>query len=340
MNKRAPSKSEKRRMPEWVENAKYFENEPAKTDRVTRLILGAEEIVVASSFLLADEYVEAALIETSMQKTRCYIMIAAENRLLQSVETEFDKKALRRHIAMLKNLAGKVLVRSSEEFHAKIVLADPESRKPRGLFLTANLTTRGLMNNQELLVELEPNEVLEAMSVLQWAFWEHSTHELVDDKLRDCKPLGKVKPAEPEGILQTRPHHTSIRNRIMEILDSGPKEIVVASFGWDANHAVVEKLCGLSRHGTSVTVLTRSGRQSTYSALKKMKEAGIRILGFSWFHAKAVISDSHTLVMSANIEEQGLEKGFELGLALDGERAEKVRGTVFGWIDNYQYELK
>ena len=44
--------------------------------------------------------------------------------------------------------------------------------------------------------------------------------------------------------------------------------------------------------------------------------------------------------MSANIERHGLEKGFELGLTLEGKRAEEVKKTVSGWIDNYQYEFK
>ena len=306
--------------------------------RVADIIRNADEVVMASSFLLADSHIERALTGTWGQQ-RCYVMLAAATRLRQDIGNEFDKMAHARHIKTLKNIAGNVLVRSSDDFHAKIVLADPGSDEPRGLFLTANLATEGLKRNQELFVELEPDEIREAASVLRWAFWEHSAHELAGDKLRDCKPLGKIKPAESKKILQTEPHRT-IKRRIMEILDGRPKKITVASFGWDAKHEVVEKLCSLSRQGTSVTVLTRAERKPAHAAMVKMKRANIRILGFSWFHAKAVISDSHTLVMSANIEERGLERGFELGLTLEGKRAEEVKNTVSGWIDNCQYEFK
>ena len=306
--------------------------------RVAEIIRSADEVAIASSFLLADGNIERAITNTWGQR-RCYVMLAATARLRQDIGNEFDKMARDRHVATLKNIAGNALIRSSDDFHAKVVLADPGSDEPRGLFLTANLATEGLERNQELFVELEPDEVREAESVLRWAFWEHSAHELAGDKLRDCKPLGKIKPAESKKILQTEPHR-AIRRKIMEILDGRPRKITVASFGWDAGHAVVEKLCDLSRQGTSVTVLTRAGRKSTQAALEKMKKANIRILGFSWFHAKAVISDSHTLVMSANIERHGLEKGFELGLTLEGKRAEEVKKTVSGWIDNYQYEFK
>ena len=339
MSKRTPP-GKKPEMFEWVPNGSYRKTRPASmVGRVAEIIQGADEVAIASSFLLADNRIEHALADAHWGQKRCYVMMAAASRLRQDIGNEFDRMAHDRHIETLKGIAGKALVRSSDDFHAKIVLADPGSDEPRGLFLTANLATEGLERNQELFVELEPDEIREAESVLRWAFWEHSAHELAGDKLRDCKPLGKIKPVESKKILQTEPHHT-IKRKIMEILDGRPKKIIVASFGWDAGHAVVEKLCGLSRQGTSVTVLTRSGRKSTYAALVKMKRANIRILGFSWFHAKAIISDSHTLVMSANIGERGLEKGFELGLTLEGERAEKVKKTVSGWIDNYQYEFE
>ena len=339
MSKRMPP-DKKPEMFEWVPNGSYRKTRPASmVGRVAEIIQSADEVVIASSFLLADNRIEHALADAHWGQKRCYVMMAAASRLRQDIGNEFDRMAHDRHIETLKSIAGKALVRSSDDFHAKIVLADPGSDEPRGLFLTANLATEGLERNQELFVELEPDEIREAESVLRWAFWEHSAHELAGNKLRDCKPLGKIKPVESKKILQTEPHH-AIKRKIIEILDGRPKKIIVASFGWDAGHTVVEKLCSLSRQGTSVTVLTRSGRKSTHAALVKMKRANIRILGFSWFHAKAIISDSHTLVMSANIEEHGLEKGFELGLTLEGERAEEVKKTVSGWISNYQYEFE
>ena len=339
MSKRTPP-GKKPEMFEWVPNGSYRKTRPASmVGRVAEIIQGADEVAIASSFLLADNRIEHALADAHWGQKRCYVMMAAASRLRQDIGNEFDRMAHDRHIETLKSIAGKALVRSSDDFHAKIVLADPGSDEPRGLFLTANLATEGLERNQELFVELEPDEIREAESVLRWAFWERSAHELAGDKLRDCKPLGKIKPVESKKILQTEPHRT-IKRKIMEILDGRPKKIIVASFGWDAGHTVVEKLCSLSRQGTSVTVLTRSGRKSTHAALVKMKMANIRILGFSWFHAKAIISDSHTLVMSANIGEHGLEKGFELGLTLEGERAEEVKKTVSGWIGNYQYEFE
>ena len=327
----------------WVPNDKYRKTESSETDRIVQMIRHADEVVVASSLLLADHDIEDALTEADWRGQngkRCYVMTATANRLLQDVGKEFNEESHRHHIEALNSIAGRVLVRSSDDFHASIVLADPGSDTPDGLLLTASLTTEGLGRSHGLAVELEPDEVRVAMSILRWAFWEHSTHEIMGGKLRDCKPLGKIKPVESKKILQTGPHHTAIKSKIMEILDSDPKKIIIASFGWDARHLVVEKLCSLSRQGANVTVLTKSERESTRGALEKMKKSGIRILGFSRFQAGVIISDSHTLVMSASVEKRGMESGFDLGLTLGGERAEEVKKTVSVWIDNYQHEFK
>ena len=343
MNRKMPQ-SKGPKAYEWVPNGKYRKTESSEIDRVVEMIQRADKVAVTASPLLADHDIRDALTdagwEWELNRKRCYVMTATASRLLQDVDREFDEKSHRRHIEVLESIAGRALVRLSDDFHASVVLADPGSDTPGGLLLTASLSTEELESGYGLAVELKPDEVRLAMSILRWAFWEHSTHEIMEEKIRDCKPLGEIKPVESKKILQTGPHYTTIKNKIMEILDGNPKKIIVGSVGWDVGHAVVKKLCNLSLQGTNVTVLTRSEMRSTYGAIKKMKKAGIRILGFSQFHAGVVISDSDTLVMSASIEKRGLEGGFELGLMLKGRRAKEVEKTVSSWIDNYQCEFK
>ena len=43
--------------------------------------------------------------------------------------------------------------------------------------------------------------------------------------------------------------------------------------------------------------------------------------------------------MSANIEPQGLERGFEMGVALGGRRAAKIMDTLDGWAANPEFAL-
>ena len=86
-----------------------------------------------------------------------------------------------------------------------------------------------------------------------------------------------------------------------------------------------ELMCARARQGVSLTVLARV-RPRAMPALVALAEAGARVLGFKWLHAKALWADSgRGLVMSANLEKHGLDGSFELGVRLDGERAEELR---------------
>ena len=301
---------------------------------VVEIIDGARKVIIASSFLLADKNVEDALINASDRGVRCYVMTAAEHRLVQKVETEFDDKVRKAHVKTLKRLAGKILVRTSPQCHAKVILADP-SKKPKGMMMTANLTNEALTRNKELAVMLTENEVRQCADIMRWSFWSYSDHELKEvDRLMDCEKLN-VEPVPTKNILQTE-HFKSIEKGVLDILRGNPKTVTVSSFGWDEGHSIVTRLCKLSKQGSKVTVIARP-RDSTLSAMIKMKNAGIHIIGFKWLHAKAVVSSSGTIIMSANIEKRGMEEGFELGINLVDDRAEKVRKNLEEWIQNPEY---
>lgn len=307
-------------------------------DGVLSLINRAEQTVVISSFLIADKQIEDAIVNKTDEGVRIYILTAASKRLLQEVNNEFDEKARAIHIDMLKRLSKHALVRSSERIHAKIVLSDPKNN-PAGMLLTANLTTDALVRNQELSVNLEKYEIKEAYDILRHVFWEQANHEMLEpDRLTDCRPLGKVKPIKTQKILQTSPVHKSIRDEVMRVLNTASKSITVSSFGWDADSPIVKKLCDLSRSGTKVTVITRN-RKVTMPVMVVMKKAGIEIIGFRWLHAKAVVSDSSVMVMSANMDRYGMEAAFELGIRLDGKRAALIRKELKKYTEHPEYKF-
>ena len=324
---------------EWVNNTRYrgVKTEDA-AGRVTEIIDKAREVLAASTSLLADETVTGALLRASGRGVRCYLLLAAEARLRRDEGTEFEKKEYEQHVRTLRRLQGSVLVRSADEFHAKAVVADPMSDAPRGILMTANLTEEALGRNQELFVDLDVGEAREAGMVLREALWERATHELAGGDLRSCRPLGKVEPAATDRILQggSRPQ---LQDRICGMLDAGPGRVVAASFGWDESHPVVDRLCRLARKGADVTILARSGRPAAMGALERLRSAGARVAGFRWLHAKAVAAGTEAVVMSANMEPQGLERGFEMGIALGGRRAAKVAGVLGRWASNPEFEL-
>lgn len=309
--------------------------------RIIILLASAREKVVVSSFLLADPEVEDAIFEAAKKRVRVYVMLASETRLdSEPGDGEFEQRVLSEHKDMLSRLGGYVLIRSAPHFHAKLVLVDPET-SPAGMLLTANLTREALGRNEELAVVLKPHEVKEAAEIVRWALWESAEHEFVEPpNFRAVKPLGCVThPAPAPHVLATTSSVTQLREEAVKLIDSASKEFVVSSFGWDAEHPIVERLCERVREGLAVTVLARV-RERSMPALVMLAEAGARVLGFKWLHAKALWADSdRALVMSANLERQGLDHGFELGLRLEGKRVEELRKRLEQWSRRAAWEL-
>lgn len=306
------------------------------------LLQRALEKVVVSSFLLADKGIEDALLATAKRGVRVYVLLASEARLgKEESEGEFDKRVLELHEQMLTRLGGYVLFRSARHFHAKLVVVDPETR-PAGILLTANLTTEALERNEELAIVLTSREVVEATAYAKWAMWESAQHELVDpeDRFKDVEPLGKVPhPDQTPALVATTSSATTVRDEALRLINSARSRIVVSSFGWDAEHQVVRLLVARAREGVDVTILARV-RPSSMPALLALAEAGAKVVGFKWLHAKAIWTDSQqALVMSANLQADGLDHGFELGVRLSGSRADELLVRLARWTEGAQWRL-
>lgn len=311
--------------------------------RVVELLVAAEEKVVVSSFLLADDEVEDAMLEAARRGVRVYVLLASEARLEGGDgDSEFDRRVVAHHKKMLLRLAGHVLFRSAPHFHAKAVLVDPDTQ-PAGLLLTANLTKAALERNEELAVELTAEEVREAAALAVWAMWETAKHEMVDpeDRFRSVKPLGRLQtPGPSAAVVATTPERTGLADHVLAVIESAKDCLLVASFGWDEDHPVVERLRDRAQEGVDVTVLARV-RPTSMPALLALAEAGARVVGFEWLHAKAVWSDAgRAVVMSANLQRHGLDEGFELGVALEGERAEEVLQRLEAWAAAAPWQLR
>jgi cardiolipin synthase len=309
---------------------------------VVSLLGQAIEKVVVSSFLLADQIVEDAILAAAKRGVRVYVLLASEARLeREEGEGEFDKRVLEQHKAMLRRLGGYVLFRSAPHFHAKVVVVDPDTF-PAGILLTANLTSEALERNEELAVTLSSSEVVEVTEYLKWAMWESAEHELLDpeDRFKATRPLGKIPhPIGSSAIVATTAKANSIRDELLRLIDGAQSRIIVSSFGWDADHEVVRRLCARARDGLEITVLARL-RPSSMAALLALAEAGASVVAYRWLHAKAIWTDSgQALVMSANLQRDGLDGGFELGVKLDGDRACELAERLAAWQASAPWRL-
>lgn len=287
---------------------------------ILELIDGATEMLALCSFLLADSEIENTLLDAADRGVRVYMMIASEARLDNSGDDEFTRSCVHQHKDMLKKMGGKALIHTASHFHAKFIISDPKLQSRKGILLTANLTQEAIERNEELGVVLTENEIQDLSRIFKFGFWELSEHQMMDsERFQSFKPLNAVEyPSEIKKIPTTNAHSHSLKDHCLNVIQRAKKEIVVSSFGWDLGHEVVNQLCQRSRDGIQVRVLARM-RESAMPALVALVNAGAQVYGFKWLHAKALWNDSgEALVMSANMQKDGLDQGFETGVVISG----------------------
>lgn len=348
--------------PAWCPRAPSGANVPVRTSGVTRSDPSREtaravvsaidrgEVIVAMTFLLADAEIEDALLRAAKRGARVYLMLATEARLDKEPreDSEFDQEALAHHKAMLKRLAGWVLLRSAGAYHAKIVLVDPAKGGP-GFLLTSNLTKEALTQSEELAVELTPAEREAVFRHLAWAMWEGAERELLAEQepqqggrlLPVVGPLGRfARPGESGTVVCTPMQAGTLRAALLARIRAARSSITVASFGWGLDHEAMKALEERARSGVRVTALARV-RASVTPALVGLARSGARVLGFPRLHAKALLVDGRdAMVMTANLETRGLDESFEMGVILDGARAAGVAAILGAWAENAPHELR
>lgn len=324
-------------------NSSLFCNE--LQSRVVELIDNAKHSVILSTFLLADENVESAVLKASKRKVHVYILLACETRLDGDVpDDDFGKKCLVQHKEMLNKLSGYVHFASAPHFHAKAVVIDAlhETGNAKGLLLTANLTEEALKRNEELGVFLSRHQIDEIVSVFRWAIFESAQHHMTSrGEFSAYKSPGNV--GYPRGlteILVTSSEDTKIREHALALINKADRELTISSFGWQEDHQLVKAICERAKSGLKVTILSRQ-RPAAMPALLAMKQAGASVMCFKWLHAKAVIADGmHGMVMSANFQAHGMDQGFELGVKLTGTQVTELMNCLEVFLINRHNELK
>jgi phosphatidylserine/phosphatidylglycerophosphate/cardiolipin synthase-like enzyme len=257
--------------------------------RVVELIDNAEHSVILSTFLLADENVETAILKAAKRKVRVYILLACETRLDGDVpDDDFGKKCLVQHKEMLNKLSGYVHFASAPHFHAKAVVIDAfhETGNAKGLLLTANLTEEALKRNEELGVSLSRHQIDEIVKVFRWAIFESAQHHMTSrGEFSAYKSPGNVGyPRELTEILVTSSEDAQIKEHALALINKADKELIISSFGWQEDHQLVKAICERAKSGVSYHSIRQ--RPAAMAALLAMKQAGASVKCFKWLHAK------------------------------------------------------
>jgi len=306
--------------------------------RIIQLIDSARNQICACSFLLADVAIEDALLQAEQRGVRVYLLTSAEVKLKTSENEDWgrDDEIRELHKKMLAKLAGNVYLRSSGHFHAKYLIVD----KKQGVMTTCNFTTKALMENPEIGIELNAKECEQVWKLFQHQFWEGSEKEMLRQGTLDgVHPEGRFPEHNPtDGVRCSHPSgsKSSILEECLSMIGSAQHSITITSYGWgnkDISKALKQRLSD----GLEIYVIGRNhrgGKQTDY--LQGFKESGCSVYGLPLIHAKSVLIDSGTpsasgLVMSANFDDISMKTSHELGICLNETDSTKLATIIEDW---------
>ncbi|NJK31282.1 MAG: phosphatidylserine/phosphatidylglycerophosphate/cardiolipin synthase family protein [Deltaproteobacteria bacterium] len=306
---------------------------------LVELVAEAKDTVLIATFLFSDADLCDALLAAHARGVRVYMLTASSARLTSQRDDDFTAQMIADHQRLLDRLAGKIVLRSADCFHAKFVVVDHE-RAPRGWLSTANFNP-ALYRGRELGLELAPPTAQELAAWFSWGFWTCAQHELTGEKGRlravDQPPVAAKVPTG-DGVLVTTPEHQILRAQLLTWIHTTKRELWLSSYALEANHDVLAAIIERAKAGVPVTVLTRP-RPAVRDAVVALREAGARVIAHDTLHAKAVICDHGALIMTANIAAHGLDNSFEVGVVLDRTAREALRQTLSRWIETFPWIL-
>jgi cardiolipin synthase len=263
--------------------------------KIIEIIESSNNVLCVASFLFADKEIEDALLRVAEDGIRVYLLSAYELRFDQASaqDSKFMQEMLKQSKESLNRLAGRVLVRTSEHLHTKMVVSDPkDDENGKGLLLTANLTTDALTRNPELGVEVPYNLTREMYAQFCRGFWLESKHELLEPGQLRAVQDSVIEYLEPPANLPVTDSETfTLRESLLDQIESSKGDILVSCYGFNPNHSVAKVLIKAAKKGRQVTVLARPRPvPNTMDALLSLSKAGAKVFGHPWLHAKALVT--------------------------------------------------
>jgi cardiolipin synthase A/B len=305
--------------------------------RIIQLIDSARNQICACSFIIANEEIENALLLAEQRGVRVYLLTSAELNLKTSENEDWgrDDEIRELHKKMLTKLAGNVYLRSSGHFHAKYLIVD----KNQGVMTTCNFTTKALMENPEIGIELNATECVQLWKLFQYQFWEGSEKEMLRQGTLDgVRAEGRFPEHNPtDGVRCSHPSgsKSSILEECLSLIESAQHSITLTSYGW-GNKEISKALKQRLNEGIDVSIIGRNhrgGKQTDF--LQEFKEFGCSVYGLPLIHAKSVLIDPSTpsargLVMSANFD-NNFHTSHDLGICLNETDSTRLATIIEDW---------
>ena len=310
-------------------------------EKIIEAVRGARDFICMQSFLIEDTALIDALVEARRRGVRIFVLSSVEARIKDiAEEPEWNQKAREAYIQMLeKKFKYHFLFRSANQFHAKYILIDPKTH-PTGFLCTNNFTRKGFLENVELAVKLSAEQVEELFKVFVYHFWEHAEDEHTDrQEFLKVTPAGRFSPPELRHILLTSPNPSlnTLMPALLEAIQRAEKSISVSTFQLDRNHPLVSALRAQAKKGVSVRLFTWPGAGYFQEHLTTLLTDGIEVYLNPRTHAKSLLIDGKEgYLFTANLKEEGLNRGMEVGLRLNPRQTEHLLRIHEWWSRDFE----
>ncbi len=324
-------------------NLSVFESGNQKTlfSKIINAIDKAQGFICLQSFLIQDSEIIDSLLKAVERKVKVFVLSSAEARLKDRIEeeTDFIKE---NYIKLInKKFKNHFVHRTAENFHAKYILIDPKTN-PKGFICTNNFTENGFTKNPELAVELNKEQCEELFKVFVYHFWEHSTDEqTAATEFEKVKPVNKFTLSKLNNILLTSPNSelNTLNDALINSVKSAKKSISFSTFQLDKNTELIKTILEKAKQGIEVTLFCRPTEKQFNEQLKDLLKVGVQIYFHPLIHAKSLLIDENIgFVFTANLTNNGLEKGLEVGVKLNEQQTAHLHLIHIDW-KNY-FELK
>ncbi len=322
-------------------NLSIFESGEQKTmfSKVISAIDKAQEFICLQSFLLQDSALIDSLLKAVERKVKVFVLSSAEARLKDRIEEETDFIKANYIQLIDKKFKNHFIHRTAENFHAKYILIDPKTN-PKGFICTNNFTENGFAKNPELAVDLNKEQCEELYKVFVYHFWEHSTDEqTATTEFEKVKPANKFSLSKLNNILLTSPNSelNTLNEALKNAVNNSNKSISLSTFQLDKNIELIRTILEKAKQGIEVTLFCRPTEKQFNEQLKVLLEAGVQIYFHSLIHAKSLLIDENIgFIFTANLTDNGLEKGLEVGVKLNEQQTADLNKIQANWKKDFQ----
>ena len=289
---------------------------------LVEMIQNANECICFSSFLIQKSQVTDELLAAANRGVKIFLLTARESDLSKAKddlsESEFGK--ITEHKELLDQFAGNILVRTSDNFHAKYCLVDPNSPKASGIMMTCNAVIDAMSgSNQEIALTLTKTEIEAFFSHFVYGFWEMANYErfMKGDLLPVKKDLAFPLNYKKIDLPVTINNQHSLREKILELIKNAKQSILIGSWSFDEDPAIDHLLTEALEKGVEIKFFSRPNKRNT-SPLKKFIDLGAVVIGQDRFHAKFLcVVDQNCIITTSNFTRLVLDSGFEVSVILD-----------------------